>query len=357
MLGAFRSGELLESGAAAAAGGASCGDGAVFGDDEDVEAAEGLGVAGEGAVGGGDEDAAQLFAVAGAHLHDARIVGAGGAVGAQDQLEARGEVEVEAAERHGVEIGRGGLGESLHGLLRGAGGDERGGARGVEKALGAEVVGIGVAGALAGEDADAAAGADALAGGFDDLLVDAQRGGGNRLKIKVGVVAAGGESLAQAALEQPLGDAELLKEITSVADGGGNCGIGHRSSSLRPARLARRDGWGRLRGPFPVLVRAISEPVPRGAMRVLHFRHDKALGCCPSCCVCQFCICRSRSRPPSSPPPPSPSPPPRITGVSGTATKAAPGAAARMMTPGLPLSTRKRQGCCRKRRARATFGP
>jgi hypothetical protein len=61
--------------------------------------------------------------------------------------------------------------------LAGAGGDERGGAGGVEQALGAEIVGVGVAGALAGEDADAAAGAGALAGGFDDLLVDAQRGG------------------------------------------------------------------------------------------------------------------------------------------------------------------------------------
>jgi hypothetical protein len=80
---------------------------AVFGDDEDVEPAEGLGVAGEGAVGGGDEDAAQLFGVAGADLHDARIEGARGAVGAQNQLEARGQVQIEAAQRNGIKIGGG----------------------------------------------------------------------------------------------------------------------------------------------------------------------------------------------------------------------------------------------------------
>ena len=85
-----------------------------LGDDEDIEAAEGLGVAGECAVGGGDEDAAQLFGVAGADLHDARIEGAGGAVGAQNQFEARGQVEIEAAQRNGIKIGGGRLDESLH---------------------------------------------------------------------------------------------------------------------------------------------------------------------------------------------------------------------------------------------------
>jgi hypothetical protein len=122
------------------------------------------------------------------------VEGAGGAIGAQDQFEAGGEVEIEAAEGDGVEVGGGGFGESLDGLLGGAGGDEGGGAGGVEQALGAEIVSVGVAGALAGEDADAAAGAGALAGGFDDLLVDAEGGGGDGLEVEVGVVAAGGEA-------------------------------------------------------------------------------------------------------------------------------------------------------------------
>jgi hypothetical protein len=47
--------------AAAAAGGALGGVWVFFGDDEDVEPAEGLGVAGECAVRGSNEDAAQFF--------------------------------------------------------------------------------------------------------------------------------------------------------------------------------------------------------------------------------------------------------------------------------------------------------
>jgi hypothetical protein len=57
---------------------------AVFGDDEDIEAGEGLGIGGEGSVGGGDEDAAEFVGVAGADLDDAGIEGAGGFVGAHD---------------------------------------------------------------------------------------------------------------------------------------------------------------------------------------------------------------------------------------------------------------------------------
>ena len=109
MLRALGAGELIEAGASAAAGRALGGERAVFGDDEDVEPAQRLRVAGESAVGSGDENPAQLFAVAGAHLHDARIEGARGAIGAQNQLEARGEVEIESAERHGIEIGAAGV--------------------------------------------------------------------------------------------------------------------------------------------------------------------------------------------------------------------------------------------------------
>ena len=124
----------------------------------------------------------------------------------------------------------------------------------MEQALGAEVVGVGVAGALAGEDADAAAGAGALRGGFDDLLVDAERGGGDRLEVKVGVVAAGGEGLAEAALQQALGEAEFLKEIALVAGDWGReaglvivasvyAGIGLNDTSVvRRCSAVRRSG-------------------------------------------------------------------------------------------------------------------
>ena len=112
------------------------------------------------------------------------------------------------------------MAEALHELLGGAGGDEGGGARGLEECVGGEVVGIGVAGALAGEDADAAAEADSLRGGFDEGLVDAEGGGGDGLEVEVGVVAPGGESFGEAALDEALGDAELRGEVLLVVRGG-----------------------------------------------------------------------------------------------------------------------------------------
>ena len=83
--------EVEGDAAAAATGSARGGSGAfvaagVLGDDEDVEAGERLGVRGEGAVGCGDEDAAELVVESGADLGDAAVEGAGGVVGALDQL-------------------------------------------------------------------------------------------------------------------------------------------------------------------------------------------------------------------------------------------------------------------------------
>ena len=104
----------------------------------------------------------------------------------------------------------------LHELFGGAGGDEGGGARGAEEAVGGEVVGVGVAGALAGEDTDAAAEADALGGGFDEGFVDAEGGGGDGLEVEVGVVSAGGEGFAEAALHEALGDSEFFDEVALV---------------------------------------------------------------------------------------------------------------------------------------------
>ena len=128
-----------------------------------------------------------------------------------------GDLGVGGGAGDGVEGGLvGGVAEAGDALLGRAAGDEGGGAGGAQQAVGGEVVGVGVAGALAGEDADAAADADALAGGLDQGLVDAERGGGNGLEVEVGVVAAGGERLAEAALHQALGEAELLDEISLV---------------------------------------------------------------------------------------------------------------------------------------------
>jgi len=67
--------EQVQAGAAAAARRAFGGDCVLLGDDEDVEAAKGLGIAGKGSVAGGDEDAAQLLRIAGPDLDNAGIEG------------------------------------------------------------------------------------------------------------------------------------------------------------------------------------------------------------------------------------------------------------------------------------------
>ena len=115
------------------------------------------------------------------------------------------------------------LAKAAHQLLRGAAGDQRRGAGGAQQAFARKIVGVGVAGAFAGDDADAAAYADALAGGLDQGFVDAERGRGDRFKIKVGVLAAGGKRLAQAAFHQAFRQAKFLDEIAFVV----GCGYGH----------------------------------------------------------------------------------------------------------------------------------
>ncbi len=56
-------------------------------------------------------------------------------------------------------------------------------------------------------------------GGFDEGLVDAEGGGGDGLEVEVGVVATGGESFAEAALHEALGDSQLVDEVTLVVGG------------------------------------------------------------------------------------------------------------------------------------------
>ena len=156
-----------------------------------------------------------------------------GPIGAQDQLKARGEIEVESPQRHRIEIADRRFGESLHGLLRRSRGNQRSSSCRMQQALRAQVVGIRVAGALARQHPHAAARTRPLAGRLDDLFVHAKGRRCYGLEIKIGVVASSGERFAQAALQQPFGDAELLKKVTSVAGRGGSGGIRHCSFSLR----------------------------------------------------------------------------------------------------------------------------
>ncbi len=96
----------------------------------------------------------------------------------------------------------------------------RGGAGGLQERFGGEVVGVGVAGALAGEDTDAAAEADTLGRRLDQGLVDTERGGGDGLEVEVGVVATRRESLCEAALDEAFGDAELIGKVALVVGSG-----------------------------------------------------------------------------------------------------------------------------------------
>ena len=81
-------------------------------------------------------DATPLVVDAGADLRDARVEGAGGSVGAADEIDLGGDGGVGVGTGDRVERGRAGFGEALDPLCLGAGGDERGGAGGVEEAVG-----------------------------------------------------------------------------------------------------------------------------------------------------------------------------------------------------------------------------
>ena len=83
--------------------------------------------------------------------------------------------------RNRIEIRRLRFSEPGNGLLGRTAGDQRGSTRGVQQALGRKIVGIGIAGPLAGNNTDAAT---ALTPWLADLpaILDADRGGRNRFE-------------------------------------------------------------------------------------------------------------------------------------------------------------------------------
>ena len=151
-------------GHAASAAGSSAG-GVAFGlrDAGDVHASQRLRVFGKRSVGADDENVAEFVGVAGADFLNARIVGARGLVGAHDEFDLGGDFGVDRRQRYGIQAARGGLLKSGDGRFCGGAGDQGRGAGGVQNAVGGKIVGVGVAGALSGDDADAAAGGDSLA--------------------------------------------------------------------------------------------------------------------------------------------------------------------------------------------------
>src|SRR5579884_2134335 len=85
-------------------------------------------------------------------------------------------------------------------LIRTAG-DERRRPRRPNYALRREIVCVGVAGALAGDDPYAAARRDTLSRRLDQRLVEAQGSRSVVLEVKIGVIASRRESLGQVALQ------------------------------------------------------------------------------------------------------------------------------------------------------------
>ena len=71
----------------------------------------------------------------------------------------------------------------------------------MQDAVRGKIVGVGVSGALARDDADAASGGDALARRLDHGLVDHQRGRGKIFEIEVGVIASSRERGGEIVLE------------------------------------------------------------------------------------------------------------------------------------------------------------
>jgi len=104
------------------------------------------------------------------------------------------------------------VGQTDDRLLRRAAGDHGSGSCGVKDALRGKIVRVSVAGALAGEDADAATDGDALGSGLHHALVERDRGGSLVFEVEVGEVAAGGKRGGKVALDVGLRQTVALEE-------------------------------------------------------------------------------------------------------------------------------------------------
>ena len=118
---------------------------------------------------------------------------------------------------------------TLEGPLRDAGGH----ARGFANLFGAEIVAVGVAGALARDHAHADAQGNALGRALDDGFIDAELAGGEVFEVEVGVLAAGAQGFREVRLQIVLGDAELLAKE--------GVGKGHACNSSVTFRVVT--GW------------------------------------------------------------------------------------------------------------------
>ena len=187
----------------------------LLGDDGHVEAHERADIPGDKAIGADDFDHRPAGGQAGRYLHHARIAGAGGGVDHLQQLdlfgkghgiERRGvgiEVAVVAARRRrGLPLGRI---EQLQGLS------------GAADRLFADLVGMGKAGHLTRNAAQAESGIARVIGGFQAAIVKSESLAGDELHVQLAIVAArqglGGQRLGAGRIEL------AIKQRTGIGRG------------------------------------------------------------------------------------------------------------------------------------------
>ena len=182
------------------------------GDAENIHARQRLEIAGESPVGADHQNAAQLFAIVGPHLEDTRIMGPRRCVGPLHQGQLGADVGIYGKSIDRIKILLPMLFQVHHWLLRRAAGDERRGARRAQNFFRRQVVGVGVAGTLAGDDSDSTACRNALRGRFHHGFIERDGGGGEIFEVQIGVVAARAQRRAQIALQVGFIEPILLKE-------------------------------------------------------------------------------------------------------------------------------------------------
>jgi hypothetical protein len=177
---------------------------------DNAHARKGLAVEIENAVTGCDHDLAQIIGIGNLHLKDPWIVLARGMIGAL------GEFDAAFFERRLFDFG-------------GTGGDERRDLRRTPDFLRAEVVAVGVSGALSRDDAHADAERNALRCALDDRFVDADGTGGEVFEIEVGIVAAPAQGFREITFQIALRDAKFSREE----------GIGEAHNQFQCIKLGR----------------------------------------------------------------------------------------------------------------------
>ena len=238
--------------APAAAAGTTLDDLPVFsplGQAKDAQAGQRLEVARDAAVGRDGQHVAHFVGIPGAHLPDAVVVTSRRFVGPQDQLELLRDFHIGWSDDHGIEVLR-----ERHfrkpdaGNPRGAVGDSRRNASGLEDLLGRKVIAIGVAGALAGNHAHPDACGDALRCALDQRLVEGDRAAGAVLEVKIGVFAASGKRRPEVLLQFRPRDAELLlKELPlwmhrTALPANSRTTVPREDESVKTARTVEQDG-------------------------------------------------------------------------------------------------------------------